>query len=57
MNWQEVCEHPNLQNLPFKPAKVYHSAFQGEIEYLLFKRDGFCKPVPMVLNTSYVGTF
>lgn len=47
MNWQEVCEHPQLQNLPFKielneygnivmsPAKVYHSAFQGEIEYLL----------------------
>ncbi len=18
MNWQEVCEHPSLQNLPFK---------------------------------------
>jgi Uma2 family endonuclease len=47
MNWQEVCEHPDLQNLPFKielneygnitmsPVKVYHSAFQGEIEYLL----------------------
>jgi Uma2 family endonuclease len=47
MNWQEVCEHPALQNLPFKielneygnltmsPVKVYHAAFQGEIEYLL----------------------
>lgn len=47
MNWQEVCEHPSLQNLPFKmelnergqilmsPAKVYHSAYQGEIEHLL----------------------
>jgi Uma2 family endonuclease len=47
MNWQEVCDDPNLKNLPFKielneygkivmsPAKVYHSAFQGEIEYLL----------------------
>ncbi len=47
MNWQEVCEQKNLQNLPFKielnkrgqiimsPAKVYHSAYQGEIEYFL----------------------
>ncbi len=47
MNWQEVCEQRNLQNLPFKielnkrgqiimsPAKVYHSAYQGEIEYFL----------------------
>ncbi|MCP4111826.1 MAG: Uma2 family endonuclease [Desulfobacteraceae bacterium] len=47
MNWQEVCEHPNLQNLPFKieldergkiimsPVKVNHSAYQGEISYLL----------------------
>ncbi len=44
MNWQQVCEHKDLQNLPFKielnqrgqiimsPAKVYHSAYQGEIE-------------------------
>ncbi|MDD2725434.1 MAG: Uma2 family endonuclease [Methylovulum sp.] len=47
MNWQEVCEHPSLQDLPFKieldengkiilsPAKVYHSFFQGEIAFLL----------------------
>jgi hypothetical protein len=47
MQWQEVCEHPNLQNLPFKielnergqvlmsPVKVYHSAFQGKISRLL----------------------
>jgi len=47
MNWQEVCDSPSLKNLPFKieldeygriimsPAKVYHSAIQGEIEYLL----------------------
>jgi len=47
MNWQELCEHPDLQNLPFKielnergkilmaPAKVYHSVFQGEIAALL----------------------
>jgi len=47
MNWQEVCEHPSLQDLPFKielnewgeivmsPVKVYHSAYQGEIGHLL----------------------
>ncbi len=47
MNWQEVCENPSLRNLPFKielnedgkilmtPVKVYHSAFQGELEFLL----------------------
>ena len=47
MNWQEVCENPNLKDLPFKielneygkivmsPQKVYHSAFQGRISYLL----------------------
>ncbi len=45
MNWLEVCEHPALQNLPFKieldetgkiimvPTKVYHSIYQGEIAY------------------------
>ena len=43
MNWQEVCAHPSLQNLPFKielnewgqvvmsPTKLYHSIFQGRI--------------------------
>lgn len=47
MQWQDVCEHPHLQNLPFKielnewgqilmsPVKVYHSAFQGRIARLL----------------------
>lgn len=47
MNWQEVCEHPSLRDLPFKieldehgkiimsPVKLYHSALQGEIEFLL----------------------
>ena len=47
MEWKEVCEHPSLQNLPFKielnekgqilmsPVKVYHSAFQGKIARLL----------------------
>jgi Uma2 family endonuclease len=47
MNWQEVCEHPSLQDLPFKielnergevvmaPVKVVHSAYQGELSFLL----------------------
>lgn len=47
MNWQEVCEHPSLKDLPFKieldelgkiimsPVKLYHSILQGEIEFLL----------------------
>lgn len=47
MNWQEVCEHPGLKDLPFKieldemgkiimsPVKLCHSIFQGEIEFLL----------------------
>lgn len=47
MNWQQVCDDPRLQNLPYKielneygkwlisPARVRHSALQGEIEYLL----------------------
>ncbi|MEE4359851.1 MAG: Uma2 family endonuclease [Desulfococcaceae bacterium] len=47
MNWQQVCEYPGLQNLPFKieldergkiimsPAKAYHALYQAEISYLL----------------------
>ena len=47
MNWKEVTENPNLQNLPFKielneygqivmnPVKLNHSVYQGEIGYLL----------------------
>ena len=49
MNWQEVCTHPDLQNLPFKielneydkivmsPVKLYHSFFQTRIAILLEK--------------------
>ena len=47
MLWQEVCEHSALKDLPFKieideygkilmsPVKVCHSAFQGEITFIL----------------------
>lgn len=47
MNWQEVCEHPSLQDLPFKielnaygqlvmtPRTLFHSACQGEMAGLL----------------------
>ena len=54
MNWLELCNRPDLQNLPFKielnkqgkvimsPVKVYHSMLQGEIAALLRlnRRDG-----------------
>ncbi|MFO1430547.1 MAG: Uma2 family endonuclease [Candidatus Competibacteraceae bacterium] len=52
MKWQEVCEHRDLQNLPFKielneqgkvvmsPVKVYHSAFQAKISSLLDRLTG-----------------
>ena len=47
MNWQEVCEHPSLKDLPFKieldelgkiimsPVKLYHSALQVRIALIL----------------------
>lgn len=47
MNWQEVCEHPSLKDLPFKieldelgkivmsPVKLYHSAVQIRIAIIL----------------------
>ncbi|MCU0238581.1 MAG: Uma2 family endonuclease [Pyrinomonadaceae bacterium] len=58
MNWQEVTENPNLQNLPFKielnewgqivmnPVKLGHSVYQGEIAHLMriMRDDGFASP-------------
>ena len=58
MNWQEVIERPELQDLPFKieltetgqilmtPVRVLHAAFQGEIEHLLrkLKQGGLALP-------------
>lgn len=47
MNWQQVCEHPSLQDMPFKielnergqilmsPVKVIHSLLRGQVAYLL----------------------
>lgn len=47
MNWQEVCEHPSLKDLPFKieldeygrvimsPVKLYHSFLQVRIATIL----------------------
>ncbi len=49
MQWQDVCEHPDLKNLPFKielnesgkiimsPTKVYHSVYQGKLSGLLYR--------------------
>ena len=48
MNWQEVCDHPQLQNLPFKielnawgnivmsPAKSNHSVLQWRIQRCIY---------------------
>ena len=58
MNWKEVTENPNLQNLPFKielnewgqivmnPVKLNHSVYQGRISRLMesFRDDGFTSP-------------
>ena len=68
MKWQEVCEHPSLKNLPFKielnrdgkilmtPVKVWHSAFQGELEFLLrsFLQSG--KTLPECAISTKEGT-
>ena len=47
MNWQEICEHPELKNLPFKielnergqivmsPVKVIHSLRAAKVAHLL----------------------
>jgi len=68
MNWQEVCEHPQLQNLPFKvelnrwgqivmsPVKVRHSFFQGRIQRLLetFLKTGEVMPECAIATTDGV---
>lgn len=68
MNWLEVCEHPALQNLPFKieldetgkiimsPTKVYHSIYQGEIIHLLFALSTEGKAIPECAIATRKGT-
>jgi Uma2 family endonuclease len=68
MNWQEVCEHPSLKDLPFKieldetgkiimcPVKFDHSLFQGEIEFLLRLLLKGGKPVPECAIKTRKGT-
>lgn len=68
MDWQEVCEHPSLQNLPFKielnewgkvvmsPVKVYHSLFQGEIERFLHRMLTSGKTLPECAIKTRKGT-
>ena len=68
MNWLEVCEHPDLQNLPFKieldetgkiimsPTKVYHSIYQGEIVCLLFASSHAGKAMVECAITTRKGT-
>jgi Uma2 family endonuclease len=58
MNWQEVTENPNLQNLPFKielnewgqiimnPVKLKHSYWQSRIARVMenMRQDGIALP-------------
>jgi hypothetical protein len=39
MNWQEVCEHPDLQNLPFK--EVWIGDEEGYIQF--YDKTGYLK--------------
>lgn len=65
MRWEEVCEHKQLQDLPFKielnkwgqivmsPVKIKHSFYQGRIQRLLesFLNTGEVMP-ERAINTS-----
>ena len=69
MEWQEVCEHPQLQDLPFKmelnrwgqlimsPAKNIHSVLQWEIQrtiYDLLGHNGKAIPECSILTSDNV---
>jgi len=68
MNWQEVCENKQLQDLPFKielnrwgqivmsPTKPKHSFYQGRIQSLLesLLKTGFTMPELAVQTTDGV---
>lgn len=68
MNWQEVCDHPQLRDLSFKielneegnivmsPIKVFHSLLQGEIEALLKKYLNSGKAFPECAVATKKGT-
>ncbi|MGA1285770.1 MAG: Uma2 family endonuclease [Prochlorothrix sp.] len=68
MQWQEVCENKQLQDLPFKielnrwgqivmsPVKIRHSFFQGRIQRLLetFLKTGEVMPECAIETTDGV---
>ena len=68
MQWQEVCDHPSLRNLPFKielnergeivmnAVKVIHSLYQGEIEFLLRSLLKTGKTLPECAIQTRLGT-
>lgn len=68
MNWQEVCEHPSLKDLPFKieldelgriimsPVTLCHSLLKGEIEFLLHSLLKGGKPLPECAIKTTKGT-
>ncbi len=65
MNWEALCTHPDLQNLPYKiefnakgqvimsPAKLYHGQFQHKLGMLLEKHLGYGK----ILIEAAIQTF
>ncbi len=66
MNWQQVCEDPNLKDLPYKielnergqilmsPARLCHSAFQGKIikHLITLMEDGEAFPECAISTTQ-----
>ncbi|MEH2400895.1 hypothetical protein [Nostoc sp.] len=64
MRWEEVCEHKQLQDLPFKielnkwgqivmsPVKIKHSFYQGRIQRLLESLLNIGEVMPCAINTS-----
>ena len=68
MNWQEVCEHPSLKDLPFKieldewgriimsPVTLCRSLLQSEIEFLLRSLLKGGKPLPECAIKTSKGT-
>ncbi len=68
MNWQEVCDCSELQNLPFKielnargqiimsPVRVFHSLIQGEVEHFLRQLTQTGKVAPECAIETRLGT-
>jgi len=68
MNWEQVCAHPSLTDLPFKieldeygkivmnAVRVSHALYQGEIEFLLRSLLKTGKAIPVCAIKTRKGT-